>query len=187
MSKSTSAVPTRITTGKARLSYVTAFQPKAIQDGQTPKYSVSVLIPKTDTATLARIEKAIDAAIAAAGVKLANKAGKLPPKSAIKTPLRDGDTEKSDDEDYAGCFFINANSLQKPQVVDAELNPIIDPLELYSGCYGRVSLNFYAFDTNGNKGIAAGLGNIQKLEDGAPLGSVTNASADFGEDNDDDI
>lgn len=177
---------TRITTGKARLSYVNAFQPKAISEGQDEKYSVSVIIPKTDKETLSRIEKAIEAAYVAGASKLSVK-GKVRPLSALKTPLRDGDEERPEDEAYAGSFFINTNSKQKPQVVDADLNPIIDPLDLYSGCYGRVSINFYAFNTNGNMGIAAGLGNIQKLEDGEPLGNVTSASADFGDDNDIDL
>lgn len=179
-----SKIPSRVTTGKVRLSYLNCFTPKAIAEGQEPKYSVSVIIPKDDAKTLTAVKKAIDAAIDAGVEKLSVK-GKLPARNTIKTPLRDGDAERPDDPAYADCFFINANSKTKPQVVDADLNPIIDALEIYSGCFGRVSINMYAFNTNGNKGIAAGLANIQKLEDGDPLGNTSTAESDFGEDNDD--
>lgn len=182
MAKETRA--TRVTTGKVRLSYVNIFTPKAISDGQDPKYSLCVLIPKKDKKTIKSIEDAIQAAIADGHDKLAVKG--VVPKN-LKTPLRDGDEERSDDPAYEGCMFMNINSKNKPQVVDADLQVVIDPLEVYSGCYGRVSINFYAYAAQGNKGIAAGLGNVQKLEDGEALGSVVSASADFGSDNDDDI
>lgn len=184
--KKPAAAGTRVVTGKARLSYVNIFTPKAIAPGQDEKYSLSVIIPKSDTTTVARVKAAIDSAIQAGTEKLSSK-GKLPPLASIKTPLRDGDEERPDDEAYANSWFINVNSKTKPQVVDADLNPIIDVMEVKSGDYGRVSINFYAFNTNGNKGIAAGLGNVQKLEDGEPLGSSSNANSDFGDDNDDDI
>lgn len=179
-----SKTPSRVTTGKVRLSYLNCFTPKAIAEGQDPKYSVSVIIPKDDAKTIAAIKKAIDAAIDLGVEKLSVK-GKMPIRTTIKTPLRDGDEERPDDPAYADCFFINANSKTKPQVVDANLNLIIDALEIYSGCYGRVSINMFAFNTNGNKGIAAGLANIQKLEDGEPLGNLASAESDFGDDNDD--
>ena len=104
--------------------------------------------------------------------------GKIPPMGALKLPLRDGDTER-DDENYAGCYFINANSKTAPQIVDKHVRPILDRSEVYSGVYANVSLSFYAFNTNGNRGIACGLGNIQKVRDGEPLGGRTNASAEF--------
>lgn len=174
----TTVNPTRIVTGEVRLSYVHLFEPQSI-NGSKPKYSVSVLIPKTDTATITKIEKAIDAAIEAGTPKFG---GKRPNKAALKLPLRDGDTER-DDEAYAGCYFINANSTTPPQVVDADVNPILDRGEVYSGCYGRVSLSFYAFNTNGNRGIACGLQNVQKLRDGAALGaSRVSAESDFATD-----
>ena len=92
---------------------------------------------------------------------------------------RDGDIDRPDDEAYADSMFLNANSRQAPQVVDAKVQPIIDQSEVYSGCYGRVSVTFYAYNSNGNKGVAAGLGNIQKLKDGTPLGSRANAKEEF--------
>lgn len=168
--------PTRVVTGEVRLSYAHVWEPNSIQGGK-PKYSVSLIIPKADTTTITAIEKAIDAAIDAGTAKFG---GKRPNKAALKLPLRDGDTER-DDETYANSFFVNANSLTPPQVVDENVSPILDRSEVYSGCYARVSLSFYAFNTNGNKGVACGLGNIQKIRDGEPLGAGrVSAESDFG-------
>ncbi len=167
---------TRIVTGEVRLSYANIWEPKSIQGG-APKYSVSLIIPKEDQATLTAINRAIDAAIEAGVAKFG---GKKPNKAALKLPLRDGDVEK-DDPAYAGAMFLNANSKTPPQIVDENVSPILDRAEVYSGCYGRVSLSFYAFNTNGNKGIACGLGNIQKTRDGEPLGGGhVSAADDFG-------
>lgn len=165
--------PTRVVTGEVCLSYAHLFEPKSIQ-GSKPKYSVSLIIPKSDKDTIGKIERAIDAAIDAGIGKFG---GKRPNKAALKLPLRDGDTER-DDEAYAGCFFVNANSTLPPEVVDQDLNPVLSPAEVYSGCYARVSLSFYAFNTNGNRGIACGLGNVQKLRDGEPLGGGRTSAAD---------
>lgn len=168
--------PTRIVTGEVRLSYAHVWEPNSIQGGK-PKYSVSLIIPKTDTATITAIEKAVDAAI---GAGIGKFGGKKPNKAALKLPLRDGDTER-DDEAYKDAYFVNANSLTPPQVVDENVAPVLDRSEVYSGCHARVSLSFYAFNTNGNKGIACGLGNIQKLRDGEPLGGGRiSAESDFG-------
>ena len=162
-------------TDVVRLSYANLFEAKSIQ-GSKPKYSVSLIIPKSDKVTLARIETAIDAAIEAGTAKFG---GKRPNKAALKLPLRDGDTER-DDEAYANSMFVNANSTTPPQVVDESLAPILDRSQVYSGCYARVSVSFYAFNTNGNKGIACGLGNIQKIRDGEPLGGGhVSAEEDF--------
>ena len=166
---------TKVVTGVVRLSYANVWEPKSINGGDE-KYSVSIIIPKSDTKTLKDIQAAIDAAIAEGVFKFG---GKTPNKAALKLPLRDGDTER-DDEAYANSFFVNANSKTAPQIVDKAVNPILDRSEVYSGCYARVSLTFYAFNSNGNKGIACGLGNIQKVRDGAPLGGRTNAADDFG-------
>ena len=167
--------PTRVITGEVRLSYANLFEAKSIQ-GSKPKYSVSLIIPKSDNATLARIEAAIDAAIEAG---IAKFGGKRPNKAALKLPLRDGDTER-DDEAYANSMFVNANSTTPPQVVDESLSPILDRSQVYSGCYARASITFYAFNTNGNKGIACGLGNVQKIRDGEPLGGGhVSAEEDF--------
>lgn len=121
------------------------------------------------------INEVIDAAIEEGVAKFG---GKKPNKAAIKLPLRDGDTER-DDEAYKGHYFINANSTTPPQIVDKYVKPILDRNEVYSGCYARVSLNFYVFNSNGNKGVACGLGNIQKIRDGESLGGRSSATDDF--------
>jgi hypothetical protein len=164
---------TKVTTGKVRLSYAHLFQPHAIE-GNEPKYSVSLLIPKTDTETLKAIKEAVEQVKKDGATKWG---GKVP--ATLKTPLRDGDAERPDDEAYKGCYFLNASSKNKPGVVDQNVQPILDATEVYSGCYGRVTLNFYAYSASGNKGIAAGLGNVQKLADGEPLGGFTRAEDDF--------
>lgn len=174
---------TKVITGAdTRLSYFHGWEPVSINGG-AEKYSVSVLIPKDDKATIDAINKAIDVAIEEGVSKFG---GKKPNKAAIKLPLRDGDVER-DDEAYKGHYFLNANSTTPPQIVDKTVKPILDRNEVYSGCYGRVSLNFYAFNSNGNKGIACGLGNIQKIRDGEPLGGKTNAADDFTTMDDDDF
>lgn len=174
---------TKVITGKnTRLSYFNGWEPKSINGGPE-RYSVSLLIPKDDKETITAIEKAIDVAIEEGIGKFG---GKKPNKNAIKLPLRDGDIERDDDA-YKGHYFINANSVSAPQIVDKAVKPILDRSEVYSGCYARVSITFYAFNSNGNKGIACGLGNIQKIKDGEPLGGRTNAADDFTSLEDDDF
>lgn len=174
---------TKVITGKnTRLSYFHGWEPTSINGGPE-RYSVSVLIPKDDKETVKAINDAIDAAIEEG---IAKFGGKKPNKAAIKLPLRDGDTER-EDEAYAGHWFINANSKTAPQIVDKAVKPILDRDEVYSGCYARVSLNFYAFNSNGNKGIACGLGNIQKIRDVESLGGRSSATDDFSIEEDDDF
>ena len=167
--------PTKVVTGVVRLSFANVWEPKSINGG-AEKYSVSLIIPKTDDKTIGSIQKAIDSAIEEGRGKFG---GKIPSKSALKLPLRVGDSERPDDEAYAGCFFVNANSNTAPEIVDKSLNPILNRSEVYSGVYARVSINFYAFNSNGNRGIACGLGNLQKVRDGEPLGGKTSAADDF--------
>lgn len=173
---------TKVVTGKVRLSYAHVWEPVSINDSK-PKYSVSLVIPKSDKETVKKINAAVDAAIEEG---IAKFGGKKPNKAALKLPLRDGDTER-DDEVYRNSFFVNANSTTAPQIVDRAVNPILDRDEVYSGCYARVSINFYAYNTNGNKGVACGLGNIQKIADGEPLGGRSNAKDDFGSLDEDDF
>lgn len=167
---------TKVVTGKIRMSYVSIFEPKSIEGSEDKKYSMAILINKSDKATLDKIEKAINVAKEQGKGKWG---GKIPAK--LKLPLRDGDEEKPDDEGYAGHYFINATSKTKPGIVDKDLNPVLDPEEVYSGCYGRVSINFYPFDTNGNRGVAVGLNNVQKLAEGEPFGTKTKPEDDFSE------
>ena len=177
--------PTKVITGpETRWSYANVWQPKAI-DGGAPKYSVSLIIPKSDTKTIEKVRAAIQAAYDEGQGKLKGNGKSVPPLSSIKTPLRDGDVERPDDEAYANSFFINANSASAPGIVDAACQPIIDTSEVYSGVYGRASINFYAFNSNGNKGIACGLNNLQKIRDGEPLGGKSRAEDDFADLDDD--
>lgn len=164
-----------------RFSYLHCWEPDSI-NGSEPKYSVSAIIPKTDTATINAIKVAIENA---KKESMSKWGGKIP--SNLKLPLRDGDIDRPEDEAYANSFFLNANSRQAPQVVDRHVQPILDQNEVYSGCYGAISVTFYGYNSNGNRGIAAGLGNIQKLRDGEPLGGRTNAADDFESVDDDDF
>lgn len=170
--------PTKVVTGVCRLSYANIWQAKSINGGQ-PKFSTSVLIPKTDTATLAKVKKAIEAAYEEGEGKLKGTGKSIPSLASLKTPLRDGDTERPDDDAYKGCWFLNANSNTAPGVVDIRNERIYDTSEIYSGVYARVSLTFYAFNSSGNRGIACGLQNIQKVRDGEPLGGKAKAEDDF--------
>jgi hypothetical protein len=176
--------PTKVITGKVRLSYVNIFKSRAFVPGQEAKFSLCILVDKKDKATIDKINKAIEAA-KKQGV--ADKwGGKIP--ANLKTPLRDGDEERAtESEEYAGMYFLNANSNQKPGILDRDKLEILDPTEVYSGCYGRVSINFFPFNSNGNKGIAVGLNNVQKLEDGEALGGARASAEDDFADNEDDM
>ena len=179
--------PTKVITGiNTRWSYVNAWEPKSINGG-APKYSVSLIIPKSDTKTLEKIRAAIQAAYEEGQSKLKGNGRSVPALSALKTPLRDGDAERPDDEAYANSYFVNANSGTAPGIVDVDRNPILERSEVYSGVYGRASINFYAFNSNGNKGIACGLNNLQKIRDGEPLGGKSRAEDDFAEEDEDDF
>lgn len=177
--------PTKVITGvKTRWSYANVWQAKSINGG-TPKYSVSLIIPKSDTKTVTAVKNAIQAAYEEGQSKLKGSSKSVPALTAIKTPLRDGDAERPDDEAYKDSYFINANSATAPGIVDAARNPIIEHSEVYSGVYGRASINFYAFNSNGNRGIACGLNNLQKISDGDPLGGKTRAEDDFADEDED--
>jgi len=169
--------PTKVVTGIVRFSYSHVWEPDSI-DGGDEKYSVSILIPKTDIATLQDIQRAIGAAIETGKAKLAGTNGQVNT-AMIKIPLRDGDLERPEDPAYAGCYFMNASSKNRPGVVDAAVKPILSQSEFYSGCYGRASVNFYAFNAKANKGIACGLNNVQKLHDGEPLAGGSTPDEDF--------
>lgn len=165
----------RVVTGKVRLSYAHLFEPHSIE-GNEPKYSVSIIIPKSDTTTIKLIQAVINEAKEEGKSK--KWKGKVP--SNLKTPLRDGDEDRPDDAAYADSYFINANSKKKPGLVDLYGNKNMTEEDIYSGCYARVSINFYPYSAAGNNGVAAGLQNVQKLEDGESLGgSGRSVDADF--------
>ena len=179
--------PTKVITGpNTRFSYANVWEAKSINGG-APKFSVSLIIPKSDTRTVEKIKAAIEAAYKEGEGKLKGNGRSVPALSAIKNPLRDGDTERPDDEAYSNSYFINANSATAPGIVDANCNPILERSEVYSGVYGRASISFYAFNSNGNKGIACGLNNLQLIRPGEPLGGKASAEADFATDDDEDF
>lgn len=177
---------TKVITGKVRFCYVNVFEPTAMNETDEPKYNICIVIPKDDTATINKIKKAIEAAKEIGKSKISDKNGKIP--ATLKLPLRDGDEERGDDPAFENCYFINANSKRKPSIVDKNLDEIMDRSEFYSGCYGRASLSFYAYNVQ-SKGIACGLNNLQKLADGEPLAGGSTAEEDFGGENeyDDDL
>ena len=173
-------IGTRVVTGTCRASYESLLTPKQSLSGNT-EYSCSILIPKSDKKTVAEIETAIENAKAKA--KTEKWGGKIPPN--CKSPIRDGDTDRPQDTAYRNHFFINAKSRNKPQVVDQNVQPILNPDEVYSGGYFRFALSMYGYNVNGNVGIGAGLENAQKVKDGDPLGGGVSAESDFEPINDD--
>ena len=168
------AATTKVVTGKCRLSYAHVWTPHSSLPGQEPKYSVLLLIPKSDATTQEKIM---------GGIKVATEngkglwGGKIPPN--LKHPLRDGDQERADDPLYQGHWFMNASSKEQPGIVDRHLNKVLDRDEVYSGCYAAVSVNFYPYNVNGNRGVACGLNNIQKLADGSRLSGRSAPETDF--------
>ena len=170
---------TKVVTGKVRFSYVNIFKSRSFTADQDAKFSICLLIPKKDTETVAKIKAAIQEAVQEG---ISSKWGGKKPAN-LKLPLRDGDAERAEEaEEYKGMYFLNANSTQKPGIVDRDLNKILDPDEVYSGCWGRASINFFPFNTNGNRGIGVGLNNVQKVADGERLGAArASAEDDFGD------
>lgn len=167
----------KLITDEVRLNFPELFVPKSFEGGPE-KYSVTILIPKTNTTLIEKINQAVEEALEAG--KVSKFGGKIPPRGSLTLPLHDGDTEKEGNE-YQGHYFLTARSKWKPEVVDASLQPIMSESEIYSGCYGRVSLTFYAFNKL-SKGVAVGLGNVMKTRDGERIGgSSTSAADDFAE------
>lgn len=168
----------RVVLQNVRLSYAHIWAPSEDLNGN-PKYSVCLLIPKTDKANLSRIKAGVAAAKNDGKPKLADKNGSIP--ANLDTSVRDGDTEKAGQEEYAGCYYINAkaNPDHAPKIVDHACAPIMDKDQVYSGCYAHVSINFFAYNKNGKKGIAAGLGNIMKVKDGERFAGGASAEDDF--------
>ena len=173
----TTASATKVVTGKVRLSYVHLFTPYSNDPDQPEKYSCVILIPKTDKETLRKIKAAQDAAAEAGKNTKFN--GKIP--ANLSTTLRDGDEEGDLERnpEYEGHYFMSVNSKTQPGIVDQNVNPILDSTEVYSGCYARVSINCFAYNVQGNRGVSFGLNHVQKLADGDYLGGRSKASDDF--------
>ena len=163
--------------GPCRLSYTHVFSKYSPDGKDDGKYMTNVLIPKDEKETVKALQKAIEAGKNAAVVS--KWGGKLPKK--LDLPLRDGDTDKEDDEVYENHYFVNAKSNTRPQIIDKHKVPIVDEDEIYSGVYAFVSLTFYGYDVNGNRGIACGLNNIMKFKDGEHLGGRSSAESDFAD------
>jgi hypothetical protein len=198
MNENTS-LTTKVNVGECRLSYCHLFTPAASAAGSEKKYSVSVIIPKTNTKLVNEIKRAINSALQMG--MASTFGGKMP--QNWRNPLRDGDLEKGDDEAYIGAYFINATSKTKPGIVKRvkingqnRLVEVTDEQDIYSGCYGIVSINFFPYNNAGNKGIGAGLNNVLKTNEGDYLGGRSSAQTDFGgvnldafdnDENDDDL
>ena len=161
----------KVITSKVRFNFTNLFTPKKLEDSDELRYSLCILIPKSDLETINKINEAI---LNAKGKGLE----KFKDLDNIKNPLRDGDKEKPDNENYKNHYFINTTSKYQPGVVNKDLNKITNPEEIYPGCYGRVSINFYPFEKNGTSGIGCGLQNVQKICDGDKIG-VSRPEDDF--------
>lgn len=164
----------RDVTAYGRLSFVHLFTPRKANDNADAKYSVNLLIPKTDTATIQRVQAAIQAAVDDA-VNRGTFKQPIDPAHTKYPPLRDGDSLTDNGEqrgpEFAGHWYIAASTKKQPFAVDGQLNPIIDPEEIYSGAYGNVAVQFFGYENSGNKGISASLVGVQKVKDGERLGA----------------
>lgn len=170
--------PTEVRTDKVRFSYAHVWEPKVARGATKAKYSVSIVIKKTDKVTLNAVKSALEAAKAQFAEKYGG--GKVP--ANLKLPIHDGDKERPEDPVYAGCFYLNASSDLQPGIVDNSRPPqkITNPDDFYSGCYGRAFVNFFPFN-NQSKGIGCGLNHVQKLEDGERLGGRADLDTAFGD------
>lgn len=170
------AGPTKVVTGEVRLSYVHLFEKYAYDEKQDPKYSVTLLIPKSDTKTIEAL-RAAEAEATEYG--RSNKWGGKVPKDLKPSIIKDGDEDADDYPERRGHWMMTVRSDNKPGVVDANVQPVMDSNEVYSGCYARASLNAFAYKSPVSKGVSFGLNHVQKLRDGEPLGNVTRPEDDF--------
>lgn len=172
--------PTQVTTNEVRISYEHLLKPYANQPGAEEKFSATLLIPKSDVATKQRIDAAIQVAVQE-GIS-ARWNGVRP--AQLPTPVWDGDGVRQNGDAFGpeckGHWVMTASSKQRPEIVDLSLNPVIDATEIYSGMYAKVNINFFAYFSNGKKGIGCGLGPVQKTRDGEPLGGRVSAAEAFG-------
>lgn len=169
---------TSVLTGPVRLSYAFVWAPKPAKDGGKSKYSASLIISKDDEKTIRAIKETIKKAMNSP--KVIDQVGPANIHSKrLRIPLRDGDTDRDDDDAYANSYFVNASSYNPPKIFDRHGNEIIDKSEVYSGCYVRAIIDFYGYNIKGNIGIAAGLIALQKWKDGEALGGVSVSASDF--------
>lgn len=169
-----------ITTGKVRASFVHIFQPHAAPGSTDARYSVTLLIPKNDSVTLNAVYAEIEQAKQAGVQKVFG--GVMPP--VINTPIYDGDGVRPNGEPFGpecrGHMVLRASSREQPSVVDLNVQPVLNPADVYSGCYIRASIDLFAYNQSGNRGIGCGLNAVQKIADGEPLTSRVTAAEAFG-------
>lgn len=182
--KDPKVIDTKVVFGPVRLSYCHVFQ-KYSTDGNDGKYQTGILIPKSEKKTIAAIEQAVETAKkqAVATKKWTDKQIKK-----LEMPLKDGDDKE--DENYEGHLYVNAKCNTRPGVIDKKGQPVVDEEEIYSGVWAYVSVSFYGYDVNGNRGIACGLNNIKKFKDDDHFGGRVSAEADFADfdsEDDDDL
>lgn len=171
--------PTKVVTGEnTRWIYLALDRPKSVHGGP-PKYTACLLVPKSDTQTVAAICAAIEAAYIKDKSKLKGNRESVPPLEEIKIPLKDGDADHPDNPDFANCFYINARNSRRPEIVDVDLRPITDSSKVYDGVFGRASITFYGYNKSGACGIGCGLQNLQKFSDGEPPKGKSSAATDF--------
>ena len=174
---------TIITGRRTRLSYANLFEPKGF-DGSKPVYSASLIIPKDDKRTLDAIKAAIQAAYDNGAYKLRGNSKNTPSLDSINLPLNDGDKKRPNDPAYANSYYINAKNQDQPKLFGLEGEEVMSRSEIYSGCYARCKVTFYAYNRNGNKGIACSLLGLRKASDGKPLGGNVCTADDFAIDDD---
>lgn len=171
------ALNTKVVTGEVRLAYVHVFEPYSMNEDEEPRYSVVLLVPKTDTDTIAKLREAQKNALE--NGKSKTFGGKIP--ADWKSTIRDGDEDADLDKnpEYAGHLYFSVSAKTKPGIVDRNVEPILDRERLFSGCYGRASINAFAYSTKGNKGVSFGLNNLQLTREGEPFGNFSRPTDDF--------
>lgn len=157
---------------QGRIAYEHLLQPYAKDEKDEKKYSCTVILDKGDTESAAAFEKATQAAIEKG--KASKWGGNVPRK--LTTPLRDGDEKEQ--EEFHGRRFFNCNCRKAPAVLNRAKAPIMDANEVYSGMWAIVCVNLFPYDSNGNKGVGAGLNAVLKTgDDEAFSGSGSGAHA----------
>ena len=160
-----------------RWSYAFITEPRPMNNGELV-YSMTLLIPKAKTQVIARLRAAIRAAYERSLDKLKGKDATPPALETLPNLIRDGDLEYPGDPSYAGCWFIRAKSTRRPDIRDRANNPIVDPSEVYSGCYGPVLLEFYGYN-HITRGIGCSLAAVWKFADGERLGRSVDVNGAF--------
>lgn len=180
--KDPKVIDSKVIFGPCRQAFPHVFTKHSASEEDEGKFSTTILIPKSEKKTVAAIEKAIEAAKRAG---LVGKWGGKEPKK-LQLPLGDGDEKADEYPEFAGHWYINAKSKNRPSVVDKNFSPIVDEEDFYPGCWAMCSVAFFPYDTSGNRGVAAGLNNLMKTKDDEHFGSHASAESDFADFTDDE-